>query len=230
MKKLFPIILLTFSGLCTFAQKSAVLESFNKYGIDPAILETEARQKPANYAYDLKYTSITGEKESVSIAKFDPSKPEESQWTVISVKGKSPSASEIKTFRKEHSKPPANAGKTDENTYKVEKDNTDYLVISYKQDPASIPSEASFMKDCRHYITINKKTKRLEKLQSLNEKPLKIKILKAEKLDLVVKYNYNESEKVYMTESEDLNLMVKLLGQLAPFETLSEYSNYKKVK
>jgi hypothetical protein len=229
MKKLFSVILLTISGLCTFAQKSDVLAAFRKYGFDPIILETQTRQRPANYAYDLKYTSITGEKENVSIAKFDPSKPEGEQWSVVSVKGKSPSASDIKTFKKEHSKPPANPGKTDENTYKIEKDNTDYMVISYKQDPASIPSEASFMKDCRHYITINKKTKRLEKLQSLNEKPLKIKILKAEKLDLVVKYNYNESENIYLTESEDLNLMVKLLGQLAPFETISEYTNYKKI-
>ncbi|SMC92013.1 hypothetical protein [Pedobacter nyackensis] len=157
-----------------------------------------------------------------------PSKPEAERWTVISVKGKAPGASDIKTFRKNHSKAPVTAV-IDDNTYKIEKINDDFLVISYKQDPASLAAEASFMKDCRLHMTINLKTKRVEKLQSLNEKPLKIKIFNAEKLDLVVKFIYEENEKRYFTESEDLNLIVKFLGQLAPMETISEYSNYKKI-
>jgi acetylornithine deacetylase/succinyl-diaminopimelate desuccinylase-like protein len=214
--------------MTSFAQKSIVLESFKKYGIDPGLLDPKSRDRPDNYTFDYKYTSVSSNKETVTIAKYDPSKEEQERWTVISVKGKAASASDIKAFRKNHSKPPVTAT-TDESTYTIEKVTADFLVISYKQDPASMPAEAQFMKDCRLYMTINLKTKRLEKLQSLNEKPLKIKIFKAEKLDLVVKYTYDEQEKRYFTESEDLNLMVKFLGQLAPMETISAYSNYKKI-
>jgi acetylornithine deacetylase/succinyl-diaminopimelate desuccinylase-like protein len=229
MKTPLFIILLIFCTNQTFAQKAIILEAFKKHGIDPNVLDPELKQRPDNYAFDYKYTSIANDKEKITLARFDPSKSEEEQWTVLSVGGKSPSASEIKTFRKQHSKPqPVNA-KTDENTFKIEKENTDVLVISYKQDESTLPAEASFMKDCRLYMTINLKTKRLEKLQSLNEKKLKIKILNAEKLDLVVKYTYNEEEKRYFPQSEDLNLTVAFLGQLAPLETISEYSNYKKI-
>jgi len=228
MKKLLFLTILNFSVLMSFAQKSVILDAFTKYSIDPSILEMETKERPKDYMFDYKYTTITGNKESVTLAKYDPSKPEEERWTVISVKGKAAGASDIKAFRKNHSKPPVTA-RTDENTYKIEKENAESLVISYKQDAASLPAEASFMKDCRIYMTINLKTKRMEKLQSLNEKPLKIKIFNAEKLDLVVKYTYDEQEKRYFTESEDLNLIVKFLGQLAPMETISEYSNYKKI-
>ncbi|WP_214227714.1 hypothetical protein [Pedobacter sp. B4-66] len=227
MKKIILLVILNLSALILFAQKSVVFESFKKYGIDPAILEINSGNRPENYTFDYKYTVITGDKETVTLAQFDPSKPEEERWQVISVKGKTPSRSEIKTFRKNHSKTPV-AAKTDDSSYKIEKVTADSLVISYKQIPESIPEEAKFMKDCKLYMTVNLKTGRLEKLQSLNEKPLKIKIFNAEKLDLVVKYKYDEKEKRYFTESEDLNLMIKFLGQLTPMETLSEYSNYKK--
>jgi len=228
MKKIILLTVLNLAVLVSFAQKSVVLESFKKYGIDPSILDPKSTQRSEKYTFDYKYTTVTDNKETVILAKFDPSKPQEERWTVISVKGKAPSASDIKAFRKNHGKPPVTAT-IDENTYKIDKVNADFLIISYKQNPASLPAEASFMKDCKLYMTINLKTKRLEKLQSLNEKPLKIKMFNAEKLDLVAKYKYDENEKRYFTESEDLNLMVKFLGQLMPMETISEYSNYKKI-
>ncbi len=229
MKNFLSLFLLILSVLPSLAQKSAVVKTFVKHGIDTNILDPKSRQKTQNYAFDFKYTSITSDKEVVTLANFDPAKPEAERWTVISVKGKTPSQSEIKTFRKNHSVPETTLAQADDNTYKVEKENVDVLIVSYKQNPAMLPKEASFMKDCRLYMTINLKTKRLEKLQSLNEKPLKIKIFNAEKLDLVVTFTYNEAEKRYLTVSEDLNLMVKFLGQLTPMETISEYSNYKKI-
>lgn len=226
MKKLLTVLLLSVLLQNVSAQKQAVLDAFKNHGIDASILEP--RQQPENYSYDFKYTTITNDKATVTLAKYDPSKAMADRWTVISVKGKAPSQGEIKTFRKNRSKPPVNA-KIDEATYLIEKETADYLVISYKQDPSSIPDEAKFMKDCRQHMTINLKTKRMEKLQSLNEKPLKIKIFNAEKLDLIVKFNWNEQEQRYFTESEDMNLIIKFLGQLAPMETISEYSNYKKL-
>ena len=229
MKKLLSISVLILLALNSFAQKSAVLSAFEKHGIDKSILEAKTIEKVDNYAFDFKYTSIAGDKETVTLAKYDPTKPMEERWTVISVKGKAPSKSQVNTFIKNHNVPKTAPALPDESTYKIEKETADILVISYKQDPNTLAAEAAFMKDCRLYMTVNLKTKRLESIQSLNEKPLKIKIFNAEKLDLMVKFTFDEAANRYFTASEDLNMIIKLLGQLAPMETISEYSNYKKV-
>lgn len=228
MKKLFTVLLLSVSLLSASAQKQAVIDLLKKHHIEASILDQQSKQPVDDHAFDLKYSLINDNKEAITLASYDPSKPESERWTVISVKGKTPGKSDIKSFIKAHSKRPV-AVKIDEGSFLVEKETPEYLIVSYKQDPSSLPDEAKFMKDCRMHMTINLKSKRIEQLQSLNEKPLKIKIFNAEKLDLLVKLIWNEQEQRYFTESEDMNLIVKFLGQLAPMETISVYSNYKKV-
>ena len=229
MKRLFTILILSVSGLTSSAQKQVVLDLFKKHGIDAGILEQQNSQPADDHAFDLKYSLITDSKETVTLAKYDPSKPQSDRWTVITVNGKTPGKSEVKAFLKSHSKQPVSA-KIDDATFLVEKETPESVVISYKQDPASLPVEAQFMKDCRIHMTVNLNTKRMEKLQSLNEKPLKVKIFNAQKLDLVVKFTWNAQEQRYFTQSEDMNLIIKFLGQLSPMETISEYSNYKKIR
>lgn len=226
-KMMLTLFLLVTMTVTASAQKQGVLDAFSKYGIDTSILNDDNLQQPVDYAFDLKQTTVAADKETTIVAKFDPSGSKDEQWTVVSVDGKSPSKSDINTFRKNHGKQPASA-KTDESSYKIEKETPDYLVISYKQDAASIDKDAAFMKDCRLYMTVNLKTRRLEKVQAINEKPLKIKILKAEKLDLVMKYNWNEQAKRYFSSSEDLNILAKFLGQSLTVKTITEYSNYIK--
>ncbi|PZF71638.1 hypothetical protein [Taibaiella soli] len=228
MKKLLLLVpFLAMSGKM-IAQKATVVAAFEKYNIDQTILDPSIKKTPDDLSYDYKYTSTANEKQKVTTAKYDPTKPVGNRWILTAVEGKVPTDADIKKFNKDHSKPVPNGSKIDEASMKVEKETPDQLVISYKLDPTGLPSEASFLKDCRNYLTINLQTKRLEQLQTLNEKPVKIKIFNASKLDLVIKYNYNEEMKRYLPQSEDLNLIVKFLGQEAPMETLSEYSNFAK--
>lgn len=230
MKKLlFLIPFLVIAGK-TFAQKSAVTDLFNKYQIDQQILDPVMKQTPTDLSYDYKYTVISQGKEKLTAARYDPTKPEGERWILSSVEGKNPTASDTKKFNKEHGKPAPNGTKIDDASMKVEKETADQIVVSYKLDAGSIPSEASFLKDCRNYLTVNLKTKRLEQLQTLNEKPVKIKIVNATKLDLVIRYTYSEEMNRYLPQSEDLNLIVKFLGQQAPMETIALYSNFAKVK
>lgn len=224
LSALFLLVVGTFSAS---AQKSAVLDAFSKHGIDASILNMENTQEPENFAYDFKQTTITAGKTSVTVAKFDPSSPKEEQWTVVSIDGKTPSKGDINTFRKNQVKPQT-ASKADDSSYKIEKESGDQLVISYKVDPATIAKDAAFMKDCRSYMTINLKTKKLEQVQALNEKPVKIKILNADKLDLVVKYVKNEEAKRYFPVYQDLNIQAKFIGQAVNVQTTTEFSNYTK--
>lgn len=227
MKALLAFFLLVMTTLTASAQKSVVLDALSKHGIDAAILDADNIKRPDDYAFELKRTTIAAGKEGVTIAKFDPSNPTEERWTVVSIDGKSPSRSDINTFRKNQDKESTSI-QPDETSYKIEKETPEQLIISYKIDPSSVSKDNAFLKDCRNYMTINLESKKLEQAQSINEKPVKIKILKAEKLNLVIKYSWNDQAKQYFPVNESLNIDAKFLGQAANVQTISEYSNYVK--
>ena len=223
---LLAFLFLVVSSLSASAQKTVVLEALSKNGIDAAILDPNNFLQPDNYCFDLRQTTIAAGKEKTIEAKFDPSGPNDEQWSVVSVDGKSPSKGDINTFRKSQTKP--SPSKTDESSYRVEKATSDQLVISSKLDANSTPKDASFMKDCRSYMTINLNTKRVEQVQALNEKPVKIKIINVDKLNIVTKYKWDEQAKRYFTISQNLDMQGKFLGQSVPVQTTTEYSNYVK--
>lgn len=227
MKMLLALFVSVMATFGASAQKAAVLDAFSKNGIDTGMLNSENLQMPKDHSYDLTQTTITAANQKVIMAQFDPSKTKEEQWTVVSVDGKSPYKSDINSFRKNQNKQ-AGTAQTDDSTYKIEKETPNQLVISYKQNPAPGDKDGAFMKDCRMYMTVNLKTKKLEQVQVLNEKPLKIKIVNAEKFSLVVKYRWNEQSKRYFTVSENLDMVAKFLGQETNVQTISEYSNYAK--
>lgn len=225
IKSLAVSLLLVTATLGATAQKSVVLDALSKHGIDASILDPQTLQQPDDYAFDFRFTSTAGGKQTVTVARFDPSNAAEERWAVVSVDGKAPTRAEVNTFRKNHSKQQVST-RVDDASYKIDKETADYLLISYKQDPASVPKDASFMKDCRSYLTINLKTKRIEQVQAINEKPVKVNIVNADKFEVTVKYSWNEQAKRYLTASDNLNMIAKFLGQSASVETMSEYSNY----
>lgn len=227
IKTLLILFILVVSTLHVSAQKTVVLDAFSKHGIDAGILSPANLQEPDDYAFDFRQTTIAANKTTVTIAKFDPSGPKEEQWTVISVNGKSPSKGDISSFRKNKVKEGA-SGQADDASYKIEKESADYLVVSYKPNATTVSKDAAFMKDCRLYMTINLKSCKLEQVQALNEKPLKIKILNAEKLDLITKYSYNGQAKRYFPVNEDLNIQAKFMGQAVNVQTVTERSNFTK--
>lgn len=220
----FFLLLIT---LTASAQKAKVLDVFFKNGIDSSILNPEKIKRPDNYAFDFKQIITTSASEAVTIAKFDPSSPEPERWTVVSIDGKTASKSATNSFRKNQSKALA-ATTADDASYKIEKETGDQLVISYKLDPSSLTKETNFMKDCRFYMTVNPKSKRLEQLQILNEKQVKINILSADKFDLIQKFKWNDQAKQYFTLSENVIIEAKFIGQAANVATTSEYTNYTK--
>lgn len=223
---LLAFFLSAFSSFNTLAQKTIVLDALSKNGIEAAILDPNNFLLPDNYCFDLRQTTLSAGKEKTIDAKFDPSAPNDEQWSVVAVDGKSPSKGDINTFRKNQTKP--TPSKTDESSYKLEKVTSDQLVISSKLDANSTPKDASFMKDCRSYMTINLKTKRVEQVQTLNEKPVKIKIINVDKLTIVTKYKWDDQAKRYFTTSQNLDMQGKFLGQSVSVQTTSEYSNYVK--
>ncbi|OXA67819.1 hypothetical protein B0A67_21670 [Flavobacterium aquidurense] len=209
------------------AQKSKVMDVFFKYGIDSGVLNPEKTKRPDNYAFDFKQTIITSASEGITIAKFDPANSGPERWTVVSIDGKTPSKSAVNTFRKNQSKE-SPALKVDDASFRIEKETADQLVISYKVEAASLNKENGFIKDCRFYMTINIKSKKMDQIQTLNEKPVKVAILTADKFDLVVKYKWDDQAKQYLPVHEKLIMEAKFIGQATNVETITEYANYTK--
>lgn len=220
----FLLVIATFTAS---AQKSTVLNAFSKHGIDAGMLNADNLQQPDDYAFDLKQTTIAAAKQTVIMAKFDPKSPKDEQWTVVSVDGKAPSKSDINGFRKNQNKQ-AGSNQADEGSYRLEKETPDHLVVSFKQDPGTISKDAAFLKDCRLYMTVNLKTKKLEQVQALNEKPVKINILNADKLELVTTYVRNDQGSRYFPVNQGLNISAKFMGQAVNVQTIIEYTNYNK--
>ncbi|MCV9929732.1 hypothetical protein OIU83_18875 [Flavobacterium sp. LS1R49] len=225
--KMVTIFLLMMFTFTASAQKSKVMDAFFKYGIDSSILNLEKTKRPDNYAFNFKQTIITSASEVVTIAEFDPGNSKAGCWTVISIDGKAPSKSAINTFRKNQNKP-SPIFQIDDASYKIEKETADQLVVSYKLDPSKITKDNGFIKDCRFYMVINLKSKKLDQIQTLNEKPVKVTILTADKFDLVVKYKWDDQAKQYLPVNEKLHMEAKFIGQATNIETITEYSNYIK--
>lgn len=227
IKWVFALLIWFASGTMAMAQKPTVAEVLSKHGIDQNVLNPDNMKAPANYAFDLKETTTAAGKAKEIVAKFDPTLPEEEQWTVVSVDGKSPSKADIKTFRKNKAKPQG-ADKTDQSTYQVEKESPDQLILSYKPDVREVPKDALFLNDCRLHMTINLKTKKLEQVLLLNEKPVQVGPLRASKFELIKKFTKSDQVNRYLPLSDVLNMEAKFLGQEVTVQTVSEYSNYIK--
>ncbi|GAA4312675.1 hypothetical protein GCM10023149_08130 [Mucilaginibacter gynuensis] len=208
------------------AQKSLVTSALSKYGLDQSFLDAANLRAPVDHAFDLKESTTVAGKTKVILAKFEPSATEHERWKVVSVDGKSPSLYETNTFRNARAKPPVD--KPDETTYKIDSETTDQMVISYKMDAASIPKEASFLKDCRVILSIDLKNKQLTQLQLLNEKPVKIGPLTANKFEIVTKYFYDKLTKRYFPLNDNVHMDAAFLGKTVTTQIETVYSNYTK--
>ena len=228
MRTILLLLSITISS-ALFAQKSEILDKFKEYEFSVEFLNQGLKDANADHFFDAKITTVNGTETKIEEAKFDPKKKIGERWSLISVNGNVPTKKETKLFNKSYNttEPDIN-GKVDENSWEIEKDDENYLVISFKYEKASLPKKYAFLGDCIGLAYFNKQTKKLEKAEFVNDKPLKIKILNVTKLDMVVLYSYDENEKIYLIQKEDLRMEVKLLGQIVNVNEITVFSNYKK--
>jgi len=228
MKKILFFIALTIS-VSAFSQNEEVMKKLKEAGITGEVLSSNLKDSDAEYFYDVKITTVNSSETKVEECKFDPTKKIGERWILKTVDGGSPSKKDLKNFDKAHNtKQPNINGKVDESSWGIEKDDADYLVVSFKYDKTSLPKKYAFLGDCKGLAYFNKKSKSLEKAEFVNERPIKIKIFNVTKLDMAVYYFFNKEAQTYMIKKEDLDMQVKLLGQLVDINEKSEFSNYRK--
>lgn len=209
------------------AQKDVAVKALTKYGLDKDLINKEYFKQPDNYAYDLQQTTKAAGKTTVLVAKYNPQAPVADRWTVVSVDGNEPKKGDISAFQKAQAEE-SERSKPQDASYRIDEETSDKLVISYKLDPATLSKELGFMKDCRIYIHINLQSKRLEQSELVNEKPVKIKILTAEKFTSTAKYKWDEAAFRYFTVDNEVNMSGKFMGQKVDVNTQAIYSNFQK--
>lgn len=227
MKKAVLVLFFLVIKFFVFAQKSAVIEAFKKYNISTIILDSNAKQNAADYSYTVQSTLITEGQKKVSEGKYAPTKNANERWELVSVNGGTPSKNDKKQFNKEHSQQIAIA-KPDSNSYKILKDDSAYLIISYNYDTSTLIADNSFMKDFPVTLYINKKNGRLERSEVINQEPFKVKIFKADYMIVNTTYIYIEKTDQYLPLQEETTMSIRILGRNAEIITSNEYSNYKK--
>lgn len=216
-------------SISAFSQTEEVMKKLKEYNISSEVLSSNLKDADAEHFFDLKITTITDSDTKIEKGKFDPTKNIGERWMLLSVDGETPSKKDLKNFDKAHNTKLDDVnGKVDENSWVIETDDDEYFVISFKYDKTSLPKKYTFLGDCKGLAYFNKKTARLEKAEFINEQPLKIKIFNVTKLDMVIYYFLNEEEHIYLVQKEDLEMQVKLLGQLVTIKEINEFSNYKK--
>ncbi len=199
MKHAFLSVFLI-STLFSCAENEAVSKKLEKYKITADLLTRNLKDADAEHFFHLKSTLVNGEEVKILESTFDPTRDIGERWNLVSVDGAGPSAADHREFDRTH------------NTKRK-----------------SLPKKYSFLGDCQGLAYFNKQTERLEKAEFVNKKPVKIKFLNVSSLDMVVHFEFYEEEGHYLIKSEELDMEVKLLGQLLPIKENNEYINYRKV-
>lgn len=159
MKQLLLLIALT-TSLSTFAQKSEVINKLKEYHFTDEFLTTNLKDADAEHYFDVKITTINSPETKIEEAKFDPSKNIGVRWILLSVDGDNPSKKDLKNFDKAHNtKIDDINGRIDDNSWGIEKDDSDYLVINFKYDKTSLPKKYDYLGDFKGLAFFNKKTR-----------------------------------------------------------------------
>ncbi|WP_152286375.1 hypothetical protein [Flavicella marina] len=222
------IFLLSLVTFIATAQKSEVLKTLKEYHFDENFLLENLKDSDAQYSFDVNTTNVIGGKTTIQIAKFDATQEVGKRWILLKENGKEPTKKQLRTFDKTHNTKDKVNGTIDDNSWRIEKDTDNEIVITFQYDKKSLPKRFRYLGDCKGLAYFNKKTKKLEKAEYVNLKDIQIKIFKVKKLDLVVYYDYNDEFNTYLISKEDIRMTIKFLGQIMEANDINILSNYKK--
>jgi hypothetical protein len=167
MKKILFFIALTIS-VSAFSQNEEVMKKLKEAGITSELLSSNLKDSDAEYFYDVKITTVNSSETKVEECKFDPTKKIGERWILKTVNGGTPSKKDLKNFDKAHNtKQPDINGKVDESSWGIEKDDADYLVVSFKYDKTSLPKNMLSLEIVKDLLILIKNRKVLKRLSLL---------------------------------------------------------------
>ncbi len=227
--KILVIILVMVVSLTSYGQKDEVVKKMVEYGFSEKDLDIKISQEDPNYSFKMRTTTKAGDDTSVEEASFDPARAEGQKWKIESVNGNAPSSKELKNFNKAHNGKKQDIQGEASDDYNITEDNEKFFILKFRYDPSSLRKKDEYLANCHGLAFFNKETKRINKVEFLNDGELKIKIFKIKKLDLVQNLKYNEADNEYFIDTETILMKAKLLGQIVTIEEELKYYDYKKI-
>jgi hypothetical protein len=167
MKKLTFFIFI-FSFLSVSGHESDMLGMLNAYEIKSTDYIVNIQPFSQKYTFKMQ-TEIPDKQYPVTyLAEYDPSKSPE--WNITSWNGKTPGKSQKDVLKHRLEKLAETPVMVDENTLIALQEN-EYLIVTFKLDASTVPSDYMDLKDCDGKSIINTSTGRLEKTVWENYKP-----------------------------------------------------------
>lgn len=224
-------VLLLSSSISGFSQAEEVKTRLLEYKIDEDRLSSNLREEDAVHYYKLK--SLTGGKDGnvETVAEYDPRKKIGARWTLLTVNDQPPEKDDLKDFKKIHNpKKKHITGKIDPASYKIERDDEKFLVVSFRYIKESLPSKFQFLGDCDARVYCRKDTKLMSYAEFVSFQPTKVKMLNVNEVLVELYYTYDEESKTYVHQEARLDMKVMLFGNEQEVEMINHYSDYKVVK
>ncbi len=236
MKKqiLLPLLAIAF-GLFTystaFGQKAEVDKRLQEYDIPQGFFEDNLKDENATHSFTIKSTNISGQNTFVEVGTFNPTFADGKRWTLVSVNGNEPTDSQKKQFNKEHNESEASGtNQPEDDDWKILEDSETYLIVGFQYNKKNLPHKYKYLAQCKGKAFVNKKDKRLEKVEFYSTETIKISVFHADKFDMVFSYTLDEESNTYLIEKEETLMDARLLGQLVKVEITTEFFDYKKVR
>ena len=232
MKNVLLVLAISLS-INAYSQKEDIQAKLKDLGISEDFLAHNLKDEGAKFSFSLTTTTNTETSTQttteVEECHFDPTQPVGSKWTLDKHDSRKPQKSELKNFDKAHNtKEKEINGKVEDTSWKIKEDNDQYLVINFKYEKESLPKKYDYLGDCVGTAYINKSTKALEKVEFINEGPIKIKFFHVTDLKMVTTFLSLNGQ--FLMKKSIMDITAVVLGQTAKVEDVLEYSNYKKVK
>lgn len=180
--------------------------------------------------FNYSRTITTGDSTYAETGVYDPSRPLDERWELLTTNGKPPGKTDKETFAKTNSshlhQSPVMVNDTTLDT-DVE---GNYMIVLFRLRPETVPAHLSFLNDCngKAYISIAKG--RLEKVVYSSTREVNYYGVKASKLIMEVSYEYISAAKSFRVFMEQVDLTVNLGESVKGTRDIREYIGYRKVE
>lgn len=231
MTKIIIGLLLSFIPVTLVAQDADVLEKLKAYDFETAFLTTTLKDADAEHAFNMRSKISSLKDTTIEEIEFDPRRPVGDRWKLISVNGSVPSEDDLREFDHSHNtKGVMVNAEVDETSLKINEENEEYLVVSFKYKKESLPVKFQFLHACNGLAYVNKKSKKLEKAYFSNTEQIRVRGMRVNILKMDVVYEFYPSENLYHISDEKLKMGTYYHGMLYDVTVENHYSEIKKIK
>ena len=232
---------ITITTLLCFGVISTAIAQQNTDELKQRVLAQAQSLSPDDYAFTRTIRSETNSKgkteKKVTVEKFDPTKPADARWTLVSIDGAPPSAEQLKSHQKEGAKRRVVPGY--------------HRLAGYFGSPATATASggktvfrfAALPKgsisvmdtDISHNATAEASVTEADGVPFAEQvrftvKPMRVKLLmKIDRLENIARYRIGPGGKPVLTESTS-DMSGSGMGQEGTMHTATTYSDYRPVR